>query len=335
MHSNFHRSGSLTSPLAATKAEIISMSSPSVNNDKSIDSCPLPPENGNTHPDKIESEAIAIDRRSGRKRKSENVDSVPAPKRRQPKKEKGAEEELDMAWICAECREAECLMYPEADELLVCEGPCARVFHYPCAGLLKMPAKDETYTCKDCTEKRHACSICKEYGIDGKDVYKCSKQRCGLYFHESCLSMQNVDISFIPISSASASASPISTLEPPTPSERLKPIFTCPAHNCWTCTQLELKQEEEDEAKEAASQKSGKSRGKKNSKSLPGFFSSKKESTLVVSHFGIHAVRLLFFLFSHRSLYFSRTALSRVSNIIPHQLYTPVSEISRARNALS
>ena len=191
-----------------------------------------------------------------------------------------------MAWICAECREAECLMHPEAEELLVCEGPCGRVFHYPCAGLFQMPAKDEQYICNDCTEKRHACSLCKEYGIDDKDVYKCSKPKCGLFFHESCLSMQNVDISFIAAPSASEMASPISA--PEATSVRSKPIFTCPAHNCWTCTQWELKKEEEDEAKEAASQKSGKSRGKKKSKvALSGLFSSKKESILVVSHCGI------------------------------------------------
>ncbi|GAX28487.1 histone-lysine N-methyltransferase ASH1L [Fistulifera solaris] len=260
----------MTSPLAAPEA-VIAASSES--NDKTKNLCPSESKNID-HSNVLE----ATERRSGRKRKTNNADSDPKPKK-QAKKEKGVEEDLDMTWICAECREAECLMHPEADELLVCEGSCVRVFHYPCAGLLKMPAKDETYVCKDCTEKRHACSICKEYGVDEEDVYKCSKPKCGLFFHESCLSMHNVDVSYIPVASASASASPISTLE--APSDRSKPIFTCPAHNCWTCTQLELKKEEEDEAKEAALQKGGKTKGKKKSKALPGFFCSKKESTLV------------------------------------------------------
>lgn len=230
-----------------------------------------------------------------------------------------------MAWICAECREAECLMNPEAEQLLVCEGPCIRVFHYPCAGLLQMPGQDETYICKECTEMRHACSLCKEYGIDHKEVFKCSKQKCGLFFHEACLSMKNVEINVVPL------ANPASIPESP-PSEGSKLIFTCPAHSCWTCTQWDLKKEEDDQAIEAAApQKRGKSRGKKKKQSLPGFFSSKKEATLVVSFLKAF-LRLL--TFPRLKIYRSSTALPRMSNVVPHQLYSPVGEISRARNPL-
>lgn len=259
----------------------MTVSCPSDDNDKSTDPSPSLSDDKNDHPDGIESESSLRGRRSGRKRKAETANPVQERKPKQPKKAKDVEEELDMAWICAECREAECLMHPEADQLLVCEGPCIRVFHYPCAGLSKMPAEDEKYICKDCTENRHACAICKEYGIDDKEVFKCSKHKCGLFFHESCLSMQNVEVQVVPITSANSSST--SSLET-APAEKSKLIFTCPAHNCWTCTQWELKKEEEDEAKEAAAiQKGSKSRGKKKKQSLPGFFSCKKEATLVVS----------------------------------------------------
>ena len=45
----------------------------------------------------------------------------------------------DMAWICAECKEAECMMQPDADQFFLCDRQCYIVFHYPCAGLAELP----------------------------------------------------------------------------------------------------------------------------------------------------------------------------------------------------
>jgi hypothetical protein len=133
-----------------------------------------------------------------RKARSDNFFVHDEPKRKKsPQKKKKVidpEEEFASFWICSECKEAECMMKPEADTLLICEGACRRLFHYPCAGLAELPAEEEKYVCADCTGNKHACSICHHYGIDNEDVFCCSKDGCGLFFHESCLSMQNVEV---------------------------------------------------------------------------------------------------------------------------------------------
>ena len=100
---------------------------------------------------------------------------------------------LQFIWICVECKEAECVTHPDSP-LLVCEGPCRRPFHYPCAGLPSLPPADEMWVCNDCTNRRHECCVCHEYGYDDVDVHKCDKRDCGLFYHEACLNMYDVDI---------------------------------------------------------------------------------------------------------------------------------------------
>ena len=97
----------------------------------------------------------------------------------------------DMSWICAECKEAECGLvlhnnkkqkYDEgnsipvgeggtavddddsSNDFLICDGPCHRIFHLPCAGLTKAPPADDDWFCQDCIKKEHACAYCSEYG---------------------------------------------------------------------------------------------------------------------------------------------------------------------------
>ena len=41
------------------------------------------------------------------------------------------------------------MMKTDAEQLLICEGTCRRLFHYPCAGLSQLPDQDEKYICKD------------------------------------------------------------------------------------------------------------------------------------------------------------------------------------------
>jgi hypothetical protein len=127
------------------------------------------------------------------------------------------------------------MMKPEADQLLICEGACRRLFHYPCAGLDELPAENEEYVCADCKGLKHACSICHHYGIDNEDVFCCSKDGCGLFFHESCLSMQNVEVRRTQqhqeeVAIVDESASDNGTSGGGGPCQ-----FICPAHNCWTC----------------------------------------------------------------------------------------------------
>ena len=105
--------------------------------------------------------------------------------------------EYDQSWICAECKEAECAIDPTAEQFLICEGVCRRIFHYPCAGLVRIPPKNETWICDDCKNERHSCAICQRYGNDNEDVYLCSKEKCGNFFHISCLTMQNIEVNII------------------------------------------------------------------------------------------------------------------------------------------
>jgi hypothetical protein len=185
-----------------------------------------------------------------RKARQDNFFVSEEPKRRRsPQKKKKVidpEEEFASFWICSECKEAECMMKPEADQLLICEGACRRLFHYPCAGLTELPAEDEKYVCADCKGLKHACSICHHYGIDNEDVFCCSKDGCGLFFHESCLAMQNVEVrrtqqqqDEVAIVDESASDSPEKGTNGGSSGAACQ--FICPAHNCWTCTQQDTR----------------------------------------------------------------------------------------------
>ena len=218
------------------------------------------------------------------------------------KKSKKQEESASLAltWICTECREAECATHPDSP-LLVCEGPCMRPFHYPCAGLTSLPPDDEEWWCNDCVEKRHPCGSCNQYGTDGVDVFKCDKLNCGMFFHESCLNMYDVDIEIIETrvngdgdGDGDGDGSYIVTT----------PKFTCPAHHCWTCSggmpprmldhdDNNINQKERD----IPSNKKGK-KGKRKRNDMAASFQEKKESLFVskVQHRTAQESSLLLFL---------------------------------------
>ena len=150
-----------------------------------------------------------------------------------------ADEDKDLAfiWICTECREAECLTDPDSP-LLVCEGPCLRPFHYPCAGLNAVPPENETWFCNECQQNRHQCAVCSEYGADDDDVFKCDRAACGLYFHENCLAMyENVDMTIVERTVETKEVDPDTGKEVVTGTQVIcRPKFKCPAHTCWCCS---------------------------------------------------------------------------------------------------
>ena len=228
----------------------------------------LPPMNGETVEQK--DEATPDVRKSGRKRRVKSFSSgTPQKKAKKRKQAKDAEKEHESDWICSECREAECMMKPEAEHLIICEGRCKRLFHYPCAGLNELPKEEESYICQDCTKGQHACCICKEYGKDDEDVFCCKKDLCGLFFHEGCLEMHGVEVQLV-------------EADDDKPESR---VFICPAHSCWTCSQSDRRQQEKDAAMEASREtekKTGKKR-KKKAKGVSSAFSSKSESKIHVS----------------------------------------------------
>lgn len=223
------------------------------------------------------------------KRKRREVDLGPAlqpEKRKKHKstKEEDAEIEFDAVWICVECKEAECMMDPDATDLLICDDVCRRVFHYPCAGLQYLPSEDESFVCVDCRTRKHICSFCSNYGMDGEDVYKCRKKHCGLFFHESCLSMQNIDIYVAPELEIDPKIHTVNAIADATnvPSQL---SFVCPAHSCWTCTQLELKEldVQSNIADNSVRKIKNGGRGRKKAhKPVSNVFESKTESFLTV-----------------------------------------------------
>jgi len=230
-------------------------------------------------------------KRKGRKKKVEELDP---------------EQEFETQWICTECKEAECHIVPDASVLLICEGPCRRLFHYPCVGLKEVPPVDVPYRCPDCTAGKHRCSFCQDYGVDGVDVWLCDRRTCGLFFHEACLAMRNVDVQVVggggavlegTTSTTNDSDGGTSTPTTTTTSGgggRLS--FVCPAHCCWTCTQTDLKERERLNIRDAAR---GGGNGKKKKSQQPkrrragaagGSFEGKSEKFLYVSIEGNPAI---------------------------------------------
>lgn len=182
---------------------------------------------------------------------------------RRRQRNRHTEEEFQTMWICGECNEAECQIREDADQLLVCGGPCRRLFHYPCAGLLKPPAEDDDYICQDCQRARHVCAFCHSYGVDEQDVFPCTAAKCGLFFHEACLEIADI---------------PVKLSETAKSSERRRE-FICPSHACWTCCQEDVTAKEKQLA--TASRKSARGRKKMSKPSASSF--GKKKGLIMVS----------------------------------------------------
>jgi hypothetical protein len=199
-----------------------------------------------------------------------------------PSKKKSStkqQDKEDMAWICAECKEAECgLVSTQSSEqkdtdgehsFLICDGPCRRIFHLPCAGLNQLPPSDEDWVCKDCLRKVHACAYCQLPGVDYVDVFPCQDDLCGLFFHEACLETHQVDYSYRKTPSAVVQDEKTNNDEyegdGDDDEEEITqiPTFTCPAHHCWTCTQKDMIQMEKDEEVRERRENSKKKRKKK------------------------------------------------------------------------
>lgn len=206
-----------------------------------------PPEAPSVENEPLETELTTTGRR--RRKKTDEFFVSSTLKRRPAKKKKTDEEEYESSWICSECGQAECSLQADADQLLICEGSCRRLSHYPCAGLSALP--EGAYICNDCTNQRHMCGFCQEYGTDNEDVFKCERENCGFFFHVHCLAARNIETS---------------------QEEGEKPIFTCPAHHCWVCTQTE----------EAEKEKQLDPKQKKKKKSKSSVFICKKERHMVV-----------------------------------------------------
>jgi hypothetical protein len=209
-------------------------------------------------------------------RKRKRQEEKPASKTNGSATKKSSREKLDFTWICTECNEAECLENPEA-ELILCEGKCNRPFHYDCANLSHVPSSEEEWICEDCQKGCHQCAICHQYGADDEDVYICDKEGCGLFFHESCLRMQNVEVQVIETKISSAVEQEEEEGLDVAPAIMTKLRFICPAHSCWTCTEDYEPPDDEDEAP-VKKQSKGKKKSRKSNN-----FASKRDPNVYVS----------------------------------------------------
>jgi hypothetical protein len=258
------------------------------------DNCDTAADNEKALPASKDTVAVSDELPLKRKRKARQVDNFfvhdETAKKKAPvrkKKVMDAEEEFESYWICSECKEAECMMKPEADKLLICEGACRRLFHYPCAGLAELPGEDEEYICADCTTRKHSCSLCHHYGLDNEDVFCCSKDGCGLFFHESCLSMQNIEVQRThtqqeDLASVDVDETASDSLEKSTNGSSGGTCrFICPAHNCWTCTQ----------DKQPTDKASPNKKGRKKKVNKGGAYDVKTQSRIIVSSRVVHGVR--------------------------------------------
>ena len=221
--------------------------------------------------DQADAGALKVDRGKENGFANEIVKRLKVEEKSTPKKPKKDVDKEDMAWICAECKEAECGLVGSDDsaDFLICDGPCHRIFHIPCAGLTEAPSTDDDWLCQDCSRKEHACAYCGEYGEDFVNVFPCQDDQCGLFFHEACLRLHDVEYTYVrepsrlPRTSLKKEKdiSNYSDEEDEQDDSPRIPMFTCHAHRCWTCTQNDMIKLEKEEM--ALAQQKNKTNGKK------------------------------------------------------------------------
>ena len=248
----------------------------------------------------------------GEAKDAENHQGEINKQKEKKKMSKREEEQEDMAWICAECKEAECSMIlrdrtndgageggqDDIDAFIFCDGLCGRIFHFPCAGLQAKPDDEEgQWLCRDCSQNTHACAYCGEYGQDNVDVFACRQvyaenASCGLFFHEACLQSNGIEYIYDDTAAAmtmkSKDKKPESNVDSDDDDdddEQKIPVFTCPAHHCWVCTQPDMIQLEKDELEEdrKRAKAAGKRPPKKKQKKGKTIFQCKPASRLFVS----------------------------------------------------
>jgi PHD-finger len=206
------------------------------------------------------------------------IPSLPLSSSKNISSEASQKKDNTMNWICMECKEADAMEDPES-ELLLCEGPCHRVFHQICVGLSNIPS--EAWYCTDCRNETHACAICHVYGTDNVDLFLCSHKFCGLWYHESCLSMCHVEFHHPIIEQSLLQRQQSSKFDidncmpesnetfandydllPKREFHITSPEFKCPAHRCWTCSEdmIVIDDDKEDTQKEGSRSKKRKSK---------------------------------------------------------------------------
>ncbi|XP_019155530.1 PREDICTED: protein ENHANCED DOWNY MILDEW 2-like [Ipomoea nil] len=137
-----------------------------------------------------------------------------------------------------------CALCDNGGELLCCEGRCIRSFHPTiesgadslCESLGYTSNRVEaiqTFICKNCQHGLHQCFACGLLGFSDSssgaaEVFPCVSATCGHFFHPKCISRlvyPSDEIQAIKLEKEIANGEQ----------------FTCPAHKCFICNQVEDK----------------------------------------------------------------------------------------------
>ncbi|XP_073225073.1 protein ENHANCED DOWNY MILDEW 2 isoform X2 [Cicer arietinum] len=140
-----------------------------------------------------------------------------------------------------------CSICDNGGELLCCDGKCMRSFHAneedgeesSCVslGFSRKEVQDiQNFYCKNCEYNQHQCFACGVLGCSdkftGAEVFKCASATCGFFYHPQCVAkLLHRVVESVPMELARN----ISKGEP----------FTCPAHYCCICKEMENRQEHE------------------------------------------------------------------------------------------
>ena len=84
------------------------------------------------------------------------------PEKKSSKRAVNKEEKDHNDWVCTVCNMLEA---PRGTDLLMCDGPCHRSFHYECLQLSPEECSD-SWVCNQCSQGRHNCFVCGEEGFD-------------------------------------------------------------------------------------------------------------------------------------------------------------------------
>ena len=96
-------------------------------------------------------------------------------------------------------------------QLIECQGKCRRYFHYECLGFFKKP--EAPFKCEECTTNVYACFACKKESTEDNLTTKCLANKCGRYFHETCVKSNQL----FRLDNSNSNK------------------FVCPSHTCITC----------------------------------------------------------------------------------------------------
>eukprot|EP01039_Chlorochromonas_danica_P001110 gene1110-1213_t len=185
-----------------------------------------------------------------KKQSSDDVMTIDNKKKKKHPKRSREEQNITFSdWHCTICGNLEA---PLESNLVVCFGSCKRAYHEECLGLMDS-SLTEQWTCPDCLSGSHLCLGCGIRGVDYVDVFKCSTNTCGQYYHPHCI--QNPTNGYLAQSVTKNMKKIVlegieriaywrhchghdSNVEPPPPNEKVtvsRPNFRCARHVCDTC----------------------------------------------------------------------------------------------------